>query len=123
MGRDTWRYRAQERERAKKKRMNPIWRGVGCLMIVFLTLAGYGFADWFLRANATSGWIAIPPVFLYPPFAPWLPHGMLVKIVVAILFMLMSYGLVSTVYAILFPIRLGETDSPPIRRGRSRRGP
>jgi hypothetical protein len=122
MGRDTWRYRAQERERTKKKRMNPIWRGVGCLTIVFLTLAGYGFADWFLRANATSGWVNIPRVFLVLPIAPWLPYGILVKIVVAILFMLMSYGLVSTVYAILFPIRPEETDAPPIRRGSQRRG-
>ena len=118
MGRDTWRYRALEREREKKRRMNPIWRGVGCLLIAFLTLVGYLFADWFLRANVTSGWVAIPAVFLRPAFAPWLPYGILVKIVVAILFMLMSYGLVSTAYAILFPIRPEATDAPPLRRKR-----
>ena len=122
MGRDSWRYRIQEETRRKKKRVNPIWRGVGCMVMVAVTLAGYFFSGWFLRANAQAGWILIPAEVIRPAFAPWLPSYLIVQVVVAFLFMILSYGIVSTIYAIAFPIKLGETDAPPLKRvGPSRR--
>ena len=122
MGRDSWRYRIQEETRRKKKRVNPIWRGVGCMVMVAVTLGGYFFSGWFLRANAQAGWILIPAEVIRPAFAPWLPSYLIVQVVVAFLFMILSYGIVSTIYAIAFPIKLGETDAPPLKRvGPSRR--
>ncbi len=121
MGRDSWRYAQRERERAKRKRVNPIWRGVGCLLMVVLTLAGYAFADWFLSANAVNGWVYLPPEVFNPQFARFLPPGLFLKLVVAFLFLILSYGIVSTFYAVAFPIQLGETDVPPLRRVRRRR--
>ena len=116
MGRDSWRYRKHEEERLKKKRMNPLWRGVGCFMAVVFLLGGYFFADWFLYANLTAGWVPIPMALLAPPQLPWLPAGAAVKIVVGLLFMMLSYGVFSTLYAIAFPVEPGETDSPPLKR-------
>lgn len=116
MGRDSWRYAQHERERLIKRRVNPIWRGVGCLVVTVFTAGAYLFADWFLRANADAGWVAIPSEVLRPSFAPWLPTGIAIKVVVAILFLILSYGLFSTIYAIAFPHRPGETDSPPLKR-------
>jgi hypothetical protein len=40
----------------------------------------------------------------------------MIKLVVAFLFLLLSYGLMSFVYAVLFPIKPGEDDAPPPRR-------
>jgi hypothetical protein len=121
MGRGRWRYVRHEEERAKKKRMHPAWRGVGCFLLVLLTLGGYLFSDWFLRANAVGGWVYLPAGLLRPPFAPWLPAGLLFKVVVAFLFLILSYAVLTTVYAIAFPIRLGETDAPPLKRQGPRR--
>ncbi len=121
MGRDSWRFRQSDEEREKRKRMNPVWRGVGCFTVVLLTLTGYLFAGWFLMANLTNHWIYMPPEVLRPSFAPWLPAGVLVQIVVAFIFMVMSYGALSLFYAIAFPIRPGETDVPPLKRPRRRR--
>jgi hypothetical protein len=126
MGRDTWRYAQLERERAAKKRGNPIWRGVGCLLLVALAIAGYYSASWFLIANAENRWVFIPNEALNPSFVPtWLfPYlggGGMVKLITAGLVMILGYGILSIVYAILFPIRLGETDVPPVRRGRARK--
>ena len=123
MGRDSWRHRIQEETRLKKKRGNPIWRGVGCMVMLAVALGGYFFSGWFLRANARAGWIQIPADLIRPAFAPWLPSGLIVQLIVAFLFMMLSYGIVTTIYAIVFPIELGETDSPPLKRaGPSRRG-
>src|SRR4030067_1191010 len=86
MGRDSWSYARNEREREAKKRMNPVWRGVGCLMLVGLALAGYFFANWFLVANLENGWVFIPNEAMNPAFVPawlfpYLAQGVLVKIV------------------------------------------
>lgn len=126
MGRDTWKYAAQERERAAKKRMNPVWRGVGCLLLVALAVTGYLFANWFLVANFQNAWIYIPNEALNPPFVPaWLfPYlggGVMVKLIAGLLFMILGYGVLSVAYAILFPIKPGETDVAPVRRSRSKK--
>lgn len=122
MGRDSWRFRMQEEERLKRKRMNPIWRGVGCFLMVMLTLAGYLFSNWFLIQNAVNNWVFLPAEVIRPSFLPaWVPPGAMVSAIVAFLFLIFSYGLVSTFYAIAFPAKLGETDSPPLRRSGPRR--
>jgi hypothetical protein len=121
MGRDSWRYAAHERERLKKKRMNPAWRGVGCFMIVLITLAGYLFAGWFLRANAAQQWIYLPPELINPSWATFLGGGVLLQLVTALLFMIFSFGLINIIYSIMFPIQPGDTDVPPLKRQGSRR--
>ena len=123
MGRDSWRFRQMDEEREKKKRLNPLWRGIGCFMMMMLSLGGYLFSDWFLRQNALNNWIFLPPEVIRPSFLPpWVPPGALVSFVVALIFLIMSYGIVSLAYAVASPHRRGETDVPPLRRtGPSRR--
>jgi hypothetical protein len=126
MGRDTWKYAQLVRERIARKRGNPVWRGVGCLLLVALAIAGYYFADWFLAANVDNGWILIPNEAMNPSFAPawlfpYLAGGGMVKLITAGLAMVLGYGILSIVYALLFPIKMGETDVAPVRRGRARK--
>lgn len=116
MGRDSWGMRKHERERLAKKRGNPVWRGVGCIAIVLTGLAGYIFSIWFLNKNAVEGWIVIPRALIQPPQLPWLPPGILVQLAVALIFMMLATGVVNVIYAIVFPIKPGETDAPPIKR-------
>jgi hypothetical protein len=116
MGRDTWRYAQHERERDAKRRMNPIWRGVGCVLLVALAAAGYFGAGWFLRANAAQNWVYLPPELTNIPRLTFLPPGMVLQLVIAMFFMIFGYGVLSLVYAITFPIKPGETDAPPQKR-------
>jgi hypothetical protein len=114
MGRDTWRHQMHDKEREKRKELNPIWRGVGCMLMVVLSVGGYFIADWFLYQNDLNNWFSLPEMLIDIPFLPWLPSGILLKLAVAIVFLIISYGLINVVYAILFPIRPGEYDSPPL---------
>jgi multisubunit Na+/H+ antiporter MnhB subunit len=117
MGRDSWRFAQHERERAVRKRQNPMLRGLGCLVIVALGLLAYFFSGWFLQANVDNAWIYLPAEIILPPEqAPWIPAGFLVRLVVAVMFMVGGYGLVSLLYSILFPIKPGETDVPKAPR-------
>lgn len=121
MGRDSYQFRALDQEREKNKRLDPKWRGVGLLLIAIFTTAGYLFADWFLRTNARTGWIYLPRAALYPKYLPFLGGGMLIKIVIALLFMLLSYTIISVIYAMAFPIRHGDLDAPVNRKAEKRK--
>ncbi len=121
MGRDSYRFRSLDKEREKKERLDPKWRGVGLILIVLFAVGGYFFADWFLRANAVNGWMYMPHAALYPKFAPFLGGGLLVKIIVGFLFTLLSYTVLSVIYAMVFPIRPGETDVSIDRKAEKRK--
>lgn len=120
MGRDTYSFRDTQAERERAKELNPIWRGIGCVLVLVMAAAGYGFAQWFLGANAENAWVDIPAQVVTTPFLPsWVPDGLMVQLIVGALFMLFGFGLLSFVYAILFPIQPGETDVPRLRRRRT----
>lgn len=115
MGRDTWRFRDEERDRAKRKRMNPIWRPIGCVIILTLAAGGYIGAGWFLVQNAQNNWFPIPAELVEVPFAPGLPAGFVFKLLIALVAMIIGYALLSIIFAIIFPIQPGEFDHPPLR--------
>ena len=124
MGRDSYRFQSLDAQREDSKRVNPIWRGVGCITISVFGAAGYFFANWFLRANAINSWLYLPPQAYNPDFPNWLnflepmsDNGALIKFVVALLFIIISYGVLNFLYAIGFPWRAGVEDAgPPDKR-------
>jgi hypothetical protein len=123
MGRESFEFRDTIAKREREKELHPAWRGVGCLLLVLLGLAAYAAAGWFLVANQQNGWIYLPPALYYPPYVPsFVPPGMVLRLAVALLVMVFGYGLLSFVYAVLFPIEPGETDVRLTRRSRRRRG-
>lgn len=128
MGRESYRYQSLDKMREERKRMNPMWRGIGCLLISFFGIMGYLFAQWFLRVNYTNNWIYLPPGAYFPDFPNWLnflepifDNGALIKLVVAFLFIVISFGVISFFYAIGFPIRPDVKDAPPPDKRLARR--
>ncbi len=121
MGRDSYRFRSLDKDREKRERLDPKWRGVGLILIALFATAGYFFADWFLSANAENGWMYIPRAAFYPKFAPFLGGGLLIKLIVGFLFTLLSYTVLSVIYAMAFPIRPGETDVSIDRKAEKRK--
>jgi hypothetical protein len=87
-----------------------------------LGAGGYLFAGWLLDQNARNEWIPIPAGLLNPELGVELPEAMLFKLVVAFIFMIISYGILSVLFALLFPIQPGEYDHPPLTpTGRKKR--
>ncbi len=132
MGRDSWRVRQHDIEREKRRQIHPAWRGVGCLLMTFLAVGGFFFSRWFLGANLHNNWIYLPPEVLAPSiasvspglrpvFGPLFQPGVIVSLVVGFLFLIFAYLFVSIGYSVAFPIKPGETDVGPLKRGRRRR--
>jgi hypothetical protein len=125
MGRDTYRYRQLDKEREERNRIPPLWRGLGCLVISIITLLGYWFGGWFLQANLRNGWIYLPRAALAPDLPtlfnflePVVDQGVMVRLVIAFLFMLAAYGLLAVAYAVGFPIKPRDIDAPMPRKRR-----
>jgi hypothetical protein len=121
MGRSSYQFQKQERDRQARKTLNPIWRGVGCLLMVLLAVGGYALANWFYIENQVEKWVYLPPQLIWPSFATFLGDGLLFKLIFAGLAMLFGYAIISMIYAIAFPIPPGELDMPPPKRPKRRR--
>jgi hypothetical protein len=110
----------------KKKGMSPIWRGVGFIIIVLLTVGAFWLAGYVLDNNLLAPYLpfAIPRDFTVTitKWLPKLPGKPLVQIGAALVLDLLAYGLLVFVYSLFNPFRPGPTDAPPPRghgRGRS----
>ncbi len=114
--RGSWSDKKHYEEREKKKRLHPAWRGVGCIMILILGAAAYYFSGRFIQ----SGVVYLPNEARYA-LSPPLPPDMVVRAVVAALFMLVTFTILSFVYAFAFPHQPGEFDSPPPKKRKRRR--
>jgi hypothetical protein len=108
----------------KKKGMNPIWRGIGLILIVLLTIGAFWLAGYVLDHNLLGPYLpfAIPRDFTVTiaKWLPTLPGKLLVQIGAALLIDVLAWGLLVVFYAIINPIRPGPTDAKP-PRGRGRR--
>jgi hypothetical protein len=127
----------------KKKEVAPVWRGVGCIMFVILTVGSY-FASGaiinalneahakkpFLPGALAKSGIPTPYVVLFTYAFPREIHEIgpiklekplrsfalrvdYVNLGFTVIFSILIYGMVVMVWAILNPVKLGPKDAPP----------
>jgi hypothetical protein len=109
----------------KKKDINPIWRGIGFILLILLTVGAFWLAGYILDNQLLAPYLpfAIPRDFTVTivKWLPTLPGKPLVQIGAAMLLDVLAYALMVVLYAIVNPIRLGPTDAKqPRGRGRKR---
>ena len=108
----------------KDKQVSAIWRGIGFVILVGLTVGAFWLAGYLMDLNATQPFLPfrVPQNFTVTivKWLPTLPGKVLVQIGAAILIDVVAYGVMVTVYALLFPIRKGPTDADQ-PRGSGRR--
>jgi len=115
--------------------VHPIWRGIGCVMIILIPIVGYAAADTFFD-NASDLSLFGSTIFpnsgiLYRIFFSFQLWGdttlrfSLFHLVFTILFSVLGFMIFSMAYAIIYrltgPPRYGPTDAPPPRRSKRRR--
>jgi hypothetical protein len=122
----------------RRWRIHPIWRGIGCLLLVIIPVISYSAAFLVARANYQAGWVKIPAemrgwVDLSPVYrlAPWLaeiiPPSMrfyYLDLALTAAFIVIAFGLLSLFYGILYSATgATKTDPyyvPPVRKSPKR---
>jgi len=123
-----------------EKKLHPIWRGIGCLLIIIMPLISYFTALEIIKVGVSQGW-SFPPYFLgFVKFPDWVWKfrvlaviagpianfpNLLAVLAITIVLVIILFGIFSFLYSLLYkvvgPPRYTEIDSPPIKGRRIRR--
>ena len=105
--------------------VHPIWRGIGCIMLVIMAVGGYWAAGYLLDLNQRQRFLpfAVPYNFsvVIVKFLPALSGRVLVQLGAMILVDIFAYAIMVIIYGIFNPPRLGPQDSPPLERRKGRK--
>lgn len=101
----------------RDRETHPIWRGVGCLLIVLIPALAYAISLWVLEANTQAHWFAVPRELAIRGVSDPL-LGAKIALTIAISFVIyMIFSLVTFFANRMFgPSRYGPQDVPPINR-------
>ena len=130
---------ARQKPIKKPERPNPIWRGIGCLIIIIIPLISFAAAKILIDYGIQQGW-AIPTELLgYPklpeeikgdpfltsllfPITRW--PNIYAYLTLSLVFIIFFGGLLSFIYALAYrfvgPSRWGPYDVPPAKGIRTR---
>lgn len=134
-------YRAYEPRFSNERpwTIHPIWRGIGCLLIILIPIMAYAAGLWFKTENEKQGWIPVPAeldryinlsqakdkVPVLTPAFEFIEGIYLLDVVLTIVFIIVGFALMTLGYSFLYrfigPPRYGPLDSPPIKKGAYRR--
>lgn len=127
-------YSKYQRKSLPRKGMNPIWRGIGCLLMLIVPAISYGIGYAFLQEAKRRN--LVPPGLLgYFQFPDWVWGvpvlnsitrflGGLQDVWAILIFFFVTLfiltGLVSLIYSMIYqfigPARYTEFDAPPSKR-------
>lgn len=124
-------YSRQTKMPERPYEIHPIWRGIGCLLIVIGPFVAFAAAHMVVDLNVANHWVAIPremnntvvvPTFLQIPIDP-IEH-FYADLLVAVILLLLGFGVIMVIYAIMYSAvgpRRSPLDAPPVRSRPSQR--
>ena len=107
--------------------IHPIWRGIGCIMVLLIPLLSYAGAVLLLQNNILQRWLPLTTEMFQAVSIPGvitLPISYALAGTMVVLMVVLS-GLFTILYSLLNrligPPALGPLDAPPVRRSPSKR--
>ena len=124
-------YRQLSRQVPPKERpweIHPIWRAIGCLLLILIPAISYAAAVLIVERNTKLGWLYVPReltrTIIIPGIGLAVPH-LYANLLAGVVIMLIGFGVLmvvySLVYSLLGPSRYGPVDSPPVKPPSKRR--
>ena len=114
------RYDVRQDEKPKTQ-VHPIWRGIGCLLIVLLPIISYAGSVLIVDANELHQWIMIPHELTGPSQYPFLYAYLVSTGLLVILGFTVIFSVYALFYRIIGPPRHGPLDAPPPKKVRRRK--
>ena len=103
--------------------VHPVWRGIGCLMMIIIPVLSYAGAVLIVQENVKQGWLPVPAEFSRAIAIPFLGNVeyLFANLLVTIVLSLIGFGIFTSLYSLMYsmlgPSQYGPLDSPPLRRG------
>ncbi len=120
-------YSSRSRMPARPWKIHPIWRGIGCLLMLIIPFMAYAGAVILVRMNAENKWLPTPRELTQAVTLPIVGSvdNFYAVAAMTVLLTIIGFGLVTIIYSIVYsalgPPRLGPLDAPPIRTSPSKR--
>lgn len=116
-------YERIDRSRRDKRdrQIHPIWRGIGCILLVLIPVMAFAGTSLILDANTTNNWFIVPYELQGPLQYPYL----YAKLAGTLLLSVLGFGVLVSFYALIYsiigPPKYGPLDAPPPRKVKRRR--
>jgi len=114
-------YSAQSRAPQRPWKIHPIWRGIGCLLMLIIPVMSYAGAVILVDLNQENNWLPTPAELSQPVTLPLVGtvDNFYSVAAMTILLTIIGFGLVTIIYSMIYsavgPPRLGPLDAPPVR--------
>ena len=130
------RFETRQAEKTRQApQVHPIWRGIGCLMLIIIPIMAYAAADVFYAdapGFSVFGMPVLPrsgdiyDIIFYFPITDGIAFRLsLFHIIFALLFSVIAFLIFSFIYSLVYrlagPPKYGPTDAPPPKRRKKRR--
>jgi hypothetical protein len=100
--------------------VHPVWRGIGCILLFVIPIMSFAAAATIIEQNSVKGWFVIPadltripiPAFFTSTFPGWIADDFYAKVLVAIVFAVLFFGLFTVFYSMLYRMGGGYRPSP-----------
>jgi hypothetical protein len=106
-------------------KVHPIWRGIGCLMLLIAPPVAFAAADMLVKMNMQARWLPMPPEMSRPYTIPEIGYTVdhaLASLIVAAILLILGFAVMMIIYSIVYgmmgPPRYGPLDAEPIRKRR-----
>jgi len=130
-------YRREPVSQQQKWTIHPIWRGIGCIILVILPIIAFAAADVFITWNQKAHLLPLPPemyqriglvAYTIPITNKLLSFNFgslrLGDVLFTIIWFLLGLGIFTLVYSVFYrfmaPPRYVGYDSPPVKKYRKR---
>jgi hypothetical protein len=120
----------KQAQSGKQPEIHPIWRGIGCLLIILIPLLSYGIGSIVSNSGFLQNLfgVQLPPELTAPVNIPRigviqnLYLNLFLAVVISVILFAILTVLYSVVYRVAGPPKYGPLDAPPVkRRGRPRK--
>jgi hypothetical protein len=103
--------------RASQLAAHPLWRGIGCILIIVVPIISFAAARLMVQANTNQGWIGIPAEMTGSFRIPFLGTVYFLDLAITLVFIIIGFGILTIFYALMYrlfgPPRYGPLDVPP----------
>ncbi len=97
--------------------VHPIWRGIGCILLILLPILSFAGAKILVQANAKQRWVQIPSELTGSFTVPVVGRVLFADLAVSVGLIVIGFAILTVFYAIIYRFigipRYGPLDSPP----------